>query len=726
MASSIGSLDTSVESIAEICRRSPVGKLLPDALYVHVSAVPLLDPVLRSRHQKAQTLIDNKQLPTLIKFSLTKPQLSYLFYPDFDTHPHPALHASINVDLAAQKVSARDYSQSANPFILHRKETFISPDYPRYEIFQRLTQQEDALGLLERPTGIGTMKGWQQRLNQYGWVLENHAVVCPLKTSPFTASTQVKPKIDRHKAAIVRSQSSKPIRLAVEAGLFEPGTTFFDYGCGRGADIEYVQKLGYKSEGWDPHFRSEAEHQEADIVNLGYVINVVENMAERREALLKAWAIARKVLIVAAQVLINDRTNGVIAYGDGIITSRNTFQKYYDQQELKNYIDQVLGVDAVPVALGIYFVFRGEAQAESFRASRFRSRATTPRVRINLKRFEDYKELLQPLMTFYTERGRLPTTEEANIENFAPLQAEFGNLRRAFKIILQATDNNEWDNIAEKRRQDLLVYLALSQFGHRPKFKDLKSVVRNDIKSLFGSYQQACIAADLMLMSLGNTAAIAERCRHSSIGQKHSNSLWVHTSALDQLDPLLRLYEGCASRTIGRPQKATVIKFHTNKPKISYLFFPTFETDPHPALQTSMKVSLQDLKVRYQDYSPDENPPVLHQKHQLLLPDYPGYTKFEKLSQQELSWGLLDNLNTICNRKGWERCLEVHCAALKGHRVVWRKDADVYQKKLVQTARQQRQKLKRSQEKSLTQTKNQPIVNNKVVMPITPVSSELN
>ncbi|MEL6939091.1 MAG: DNA phosphorothioation-associated putative methyltransferase, partial [Cyanobacteria bacterium J06598_1] len=466
---------------------------------------------------------------------------------------------------------------------------------------------------------------------------------------------------------------------------------FFDYGCGRGADIEYIHKLGYKSEGWDPHFRTEIEHQEADIVNLGYVINVVENMAERREALLNAWALARKVLVVAAQVLINDRSNGVIAYGDGIITSRNTFQKYYDQQELKNYIDQVLGVDAVPVALGIYFVFRDESQAESFRASRFRSRATTPRVRTSIKRFEDYKELLQPLMTFYTERGRLPTAEEANIENFASLQVEFGNLRRAFKIILQATDNSEWDDIAEKRRQDLLVYLALSQFGHRPKFRDLESVVRNDIKSLFGSYQQACMAADLMLMSLGNTDAIAERCRHSSIGQKHSSSLWVHTSALDQLDPLLRLYEGCASRTIGRPQEATVIKFHMSKPKISYLFFPTFDTDPHPALQTSMKVSLQDLQVRYQDYNPGENPPVLHQKQQLLLSDYPGYMKFKKLSQQELSWGLLDEPNIICNRKGWEKCLESHCAELKGHRVVWRKDADAYQKKLVQTARRQRQ-----------------------------------
>lgn len=66
----------------------------------------------------------------------------------------------------------------------------------------------------------------------------------------------------------------------------------------------------------------------------------------------------KKFLVVAAQVLIDDRQQGQIAYGDGVITSRNTFQKYYEQEELKIYIDQVLSVDAIPVALGIYFVFR--------------------------------------------------------------------------------------------------------------------------------------------------------------------------------------------------------------------------------------------------------------------------------------------------------------------------------------------------------------------------------
>jgi DNA phosphorothioation-associated putative methyltransferase len=125
---------------------------------------------------------------------------------------------------------------------------------------------------------------------------------------------------------------------------------------------------------------------------------------------------------------------------------------------LKIYIDQVLGVDAVPAALGIYFVFRDEAQAQSFRASRFRSRVSVPKVQLANKRFEDYEKLLTPLMAFFTERGRLPTLEE--LPETEALSTEFGNLRRAFQIVLQATNPQEWDAISDRRRQDLLVYFS--------------------------------------------------------------------------------------------------------------------------------------------------------------------------------------------------------------------------------------------------------------------------
>lgn len=88
-----------------------------------------------------------------------------------------------------------------------------------------------------------------------------------------------------------------------------------------------------------------------------------------------------------------------------------------------------------------------------------------------------------------------------------------------------------------------------------------------------------------------------------------------------------------------------------------------------------MTIFLHDLHVRYRDYAID-NPPLLHQKNQVVAPDYPGYAKFTKLSQQEQKWGLLDDMKMIFDRQGWEQCLLKHKAALRGHRVVWHKDKD--------------------------------------------------
>jgi DNA phosphorothioation-associated putative methyltransferase len=476
------------------------------------------------------------------------------------------------------------------------------------------------------------------------------------------------PGIERHRAAIFRTELSRPVRLAIEWAILSENTTFFDYGCGHGGDVDRTANLGYTSTGWDPYYRPDIPRTPADVVNLGYVLNVIEDLDEHRQALIDAWELTRQVLIVATQVLIHDRSSNQMAYGDGIITRRNTFQKYYDQQELKNYLDEVLNVDAVPVALGIYFIFRDEQERESFRALRFRSRTTMPRVRIPSKRFEDYQEQLAPLMAFVTERGRLPVKGELSDE--LQLVTEFGSIRRAFKVILQATDEAEWDAIAYRRSLDILVYLALTQFSQRPTPNQLAAEIRHDIKAFFGSYQEAYEVADKMLFSLGKPGVVAKSCQQSKIGKRLPTALYVHVWAIAELDPLLRIYEGCASRTIGRLEAATLVKFYTDQPKISYLFYPDFDTDPHPALHTSMQIDLRDLKVSYREYEERANPPILHRKETFVTPSYPLYEQFANLTQQEEKLGLLKNTRSIGTRDGWEKCLAEHGVKIQGDRAI--------------------------------------------------------
>jgi DNA phosphorothioation-associated putative methyltransferase len=718
--------DTNI--ITSCCQNSPTGKKLPGALYVHISALPELNPLLRLYEGFVSATTGRIDGATLVKFSTDKPKISYLFYPDFDTNPHPALQASIQIDLPSLNppflrggwggsneiesegvgISYRDYSASDNPPVLHRKDAFVTPDYPQYETFAQLTRQEEALGLLDQARAIGTRQVWLRCLQDDGLEIQGHRVIRLLEGVPVEAgdapdgsTNSLVPKIERHKAAIVRSELSRPVRLALEAGLFTENTTFFDYGCGYGGDVQRIAQQGHSAAGWDPYYFPNNSRIPADIVNIGYVINVIEIPEERREALIKAWELTGRVLLVAAQVLIDDGNSGQIAYGDGVITRRNTFQKYYEQEELKIYIDRTLGADAIPAALGIYFVFRDSAQAEIFRMSRFRSRAITPRVRIPSKRFEDYQELLQPLMAFVTERGRLPVKGELAGE--AELLAEFGYFRRAFQTILQVTEPKEWEAISDRRRQDTLVYLALKQISlgedrslaypgyHAPE-------IQNDIKGLYGTYQEACDTATALLQSTGILSIIAKICLNSKIGQQLPNALCVHVCALQELHAILRIYEGVVCSTIGRMDEATLVKFHTDALKISYLFYPDFDTDAHPALHTSMQIDLKHRRVTYRDYDTSDDPPVLHRKDACLTPDYPLYKTFAQLTRQEENWGLVDDLSAIRTRKGWLKCLQEHCAEIRGHKVYWRKDADPYRVKYLRSAREARRKNREAEE----------------------------
>ncbi len=465
---------------------------------------------------------------------------------------------------------------------------------------------------------------------------------------------------------MTRVELSRPARLAIESGIITTETTIFDYGCGLGGDVQRLQSAGYTCVGWDPYYFPDVELRSADVVNLSYVINVIEDPAERDRALVQAWDLTRQVLIVAAQILVND-LRGVLAYGDGILTKRNTFQKYYQQAELKEYIDRVLAVDSIPLGLGIFLIFRDECRAESFRAARFYARMTTPRVRIESKRFEDYQVQLAPLMEFVSQRGRIPVKGELAEE--VELNQEFGSLKRAFQIILTATEEADWDAIAYQRSLDLQVYLALAQFGQGRNIRKLSGGIRADIKAFFGSYEEAYEVADRLLFKIGEPGVIKQACQQSKIGKLLPTALYVHISALNQLDPKLRLYEGCASRNIGGTEDANILKFHTDKPCISYLYYPGFNTIAHPPLQWAMLIDLRDLSVKFRDYSEQENSPILHRKETFLSQNHPLYPKFAKFTKSEEAVGLFSETKTIGNQQGWATRLQACGIQIKGHRL---------------------------------------------------------
>jgi DNA phosphorothioation-associated putative methyltransferase len=291
-------------------------------------------------------------------------------------------------------------------------------------------------------------------------------------------------------------------------------------------------------------------------------------------------------------------------------------------------------------------------------------------------------------MEFACDRGRLPAPGELPEER--AILSEFNSYRRAFQVITKITHPEEWEAIRQKRRRDLITYIAVSNFGRRHSLSYYSPEVRNDIKFLFPSYKKACEIAESLIFVLTDLSEIVNCCRESPVGLMMGKGFYIHISALNALAPLLRIYEGIVSRTFGRLDEATVIKFHTKSHKISYLYYPNFDISPHPALYSGMKIDLRDLRVTYYDYEPQRDPPILHSKERLVTTEYPHYEKFAKLTRQEKAWGLLDDTEAIITRKAFGKMLEANCAEIRNHCLSWRKDADPEQVKLVKAALEER------------------------------------
>jgi hypothetical protein len=83
----------------------------------------------------------------------------------------------VKLNLRTRQIECYDYARSANPPVLHRKESFLAPNHPLREKFGRLTAQEEKHGLLDDPSGIGTRDGCTRRLEERGFALKGHRLV---------------------------------------------------------------------------------------------------------------------------------------------------------------------------------------------------------------------------------------------------------------------------------------------------------------------------------------------------------------------------------------------------------------------------------------------------------------------------------------------------------------------------------------------------------------------
>jgi DNA phosphorothioation-associated putative methyltransferase len=466
--------------------------------------------------------------------------------------------------------------------------------------------------------------------------------------------------IARHLTALNRPSLSAPIQILNRFGFLNNGPTIFDYGCGRGDDVRGLNEAKVPAKGWDPYFASQAAIESADIVNLGFVINVIEDPVERREALLRAYDVARMLLVVSTMIASDEAVTGT-PFGDGVLTKRRTFQKYYTQPELLHYVEHVLKEPPIPVAPGICFIFRDKKAEQRFQMDRHRSRlrmrpirhrTAAPKKPLAVERpstpkldlYEQNRALFDELWRCCLELGRLPQFEE--VSNPSAIKAAAGGLKKALNYVRHRHDPAELERAHRQRSDDLLVFFALQLFQRRAPYKQLEPRLQRDVRTFFGSYASALTQAQGLLTKAADPKEIDKAsliAAERGIGWfQLGKSLELHSSLVERLPPVLRVYVNCAAVLYGDLSQVDVIKIHIASGKVTLSKYDKFWEAATPKLLQRTKINLRTLGLQVFDYGNEYASPLLYLKSRLINEECLGFADQLAFDEKLQELGLVD------------------------------------------------------------------------------------
>ena len=228
-------------------------------------------------------------------------------------------------------------------------------------------------------------------------------------------------------------------------------------------------------------------------MNLGYVLNVIEDQQEREHTLRTAFDLAEKVLVVSVRV--DQSLNSGIDFSDGWVTNSGSFQKIYTQAEFREYVQSVLGRKPVHgVALGICVPILCS-----------RTRPTRPRIwhssrlpRLSMSGVDLFARFAadgeaQALLEATRALARLPLPSE--FDHYP----EFWLLRFGPRARIEAPASrvcstlSRWSRPENFKKNDILTYFAMLFLrGVRPpRIRLLPAETQADIKLLWPSYKNA-------------------------------------------------------------------------------------------------------------------------------------------------------------------------------------------------------------------------------------------
>ena len=648
-----------------------IGKHVGTSIYFHRECVPELPLPIAELAEKATTLSEKVGFEfNVYKFDVRAPLISLLHYPAFFEQAFPSLTVSASWDLSTDYLNLRDYRDPNNRPILHRKELLLPAGHERVDEFASLTEIAEQLGLFSDRRRIGRQGFWLQLLNERRIRLQGHTFYRP--DGRRIEYVSQKGQVLRYRTALKRNKLSLPVQMLYKHEMLSENTTFFDFGCGRGDDIRQLTELGVVAAGWDPYYQPGAPKESADIVNLGYVINVIEKPDERVTVISEAFSYAKQLLNVSALVGPNTYSSNVQPYGDGVLTSAGTFQKYFQPNELVELITQSTGSQPVPVAPGILFVFKDEALEQTFLARRI-SRRSHGSVRSYVRSVEELTETAQGQAERYwhycLELGR--PVEKDEIDGCDDLFAALPSIKQLFEVIAKTKEEAPFDEARSRRRDELLVDFSLAQFGKRVFFKYFENSLKRDIRFHFGTYSHAVEQASELLYSISDIDALLAACvdaSDSGVGfLLDDHSLQLHKALIERLSPILRVYIGCAGILYGDWTRSDLVKVHIQSGKVSFMGYDDFDGRPVPELLERIKVKMWERRVDFFYYVEQYAPTPLFMKSLFIDETFDCYEEQSMFDKALMKTRLFDFMRDRVTKAQFYDALEQARLCVRGY-----------------------------------------------------------
>ncbi|WP_158537338.1 DNA phosphorothioation-associated putative methyltransferase [Humitalea rosea] len=491
------------------------------------------------------------------------------------------------------------------------------------------------------------------RLNTRRCIWNSDTVEKPYLRVHQTGSTSIVDVV-RHRTAITRRDLSQPVQVLVSHRILTQADTVFDYGCGQGDDVAALAANGFQAHGWDPHYAPDGLRRPADVVNLGFVLNVIEDRHERAETLTAAYRFAKRALCVAVMPLGKYSFGALRPHGDGYLTARGTFQKYFAQQELRDFIAETLGDAPVAFAPGIFVVFRDKDLEQEVlfrrqvrditRHSGWHSPERPSRtVNARPELVERIGAELQMLWAAIVDRGRVLDTEEVPSALRERLRAANVSIGRATDLCLSDSVNRDGlAAAATARKEDLLIHLALTLFPGAPRYTTLARSIQRDLRVFFGSHATGMQEANALLFSVGKPEvvrqAVSAAVEAGLGGMRDAATFRFYAPALNRLGAVLRVLVGCAGVLRGGTEGADFIDIKLDGRRLTF-FACKDATARLPICAERTRVDLTRLRVSVDQ--PEGM--VLYLKARFLPRDAPGLADQLAFDRKLAAAGIADN-----------------------------------------------------------------------------------